>query len=413
MYYDLFNKTDFKEITALIIKKFIKLTNSLQNLSESIRRPFILEFLVQKIFSLFNSNDSRPFIRVIIFSDCIELFHIHNEIIKIIKISQEKSDQIFNYLSIYKNTSIELVISNKFMSCKSVAQKSVSKREIKTLADNILESKQGSVNAVFFDNINQYKNKFYTICSANLEKSTIDFINQLLAINNNVNIVAWPAWIVFTYFQNFPTDKEKFNCSLFTIERSDSFEIIVYTDNGIICYRNGDLKLEEKEVEIENTIKYVRKTYNISPKEMAIYSIDEQILETLLKKIPNNMEIVCNEIDNSLLKYKHNVNKIIKIAFNLFLLLLLSKCCLGLFYIHDIEKQINKYNNDIDLFDKNIFSELDLWDNINCSLIDDLDFKALLKRRIETEKIGKIQNATISIDKESQEIAIRLIPEKS
>ncbi|MDR3030973.1 MAG: hypothetical protein LBU35_01140, partial [Holosporales bacterium] len=294
-------------------------------------------------------------------------------------------------------------------SCKAIPRKSVSYKEIIELAENILSLKKESVNAVFYDDAVP-KNNFVMICSSKLEKAIVDFINDILLERNQVTFIAWPVWIVSTYFQNFPLDREKFRCALFSIEREEICEIIAYTNNGIICYRNGDIKRSEKETEIENTIKYIKKTHGILPEDVVIYLIDDSVIENLLKRSTNNMGIIGNNIDTSLLKYKNHINKIIKIAFSLFCLFFICKCCFGILDIFNLNKQIAACNSVINSLDKEVLSELSLWNDIDYSFINYPDFKDLLRQKIKTDRIGKIQNATITFDEESKEILTKLIP---
>ncbi|GHT88792.1 hypothetical protein FACS1894113_2030 [Alphaproteobacteria bacterium] len=353
---------------------------------------------MKSILNFLNAQTKSEFLRIIISDDCIDLFHINNKnILKKLSFYLDKYDEIFNYLQLNKTLSMTLVISNKFMTCKSILKKTVTNKELQNLAKSMLSFQKELVNTVFYDKFSN-KGAFLTVCAAKLDIEIAKVINKIVSENYDVSLTCWPKWIVSEYFQNFPLDENKFSCSLFTVERNNNCEIIVYTKNGIICYRNCVIKIENKKAEIENTIKYIQKTHKISTENIAIYSITDSVLELFFEKSNGEMNVICEHIDNAFLKYRKNTNNIIKVAFSVFSLFFIAQCFCEMSTISKVKTQIAECNNVLEKIDKSILSEINIWNNIDCRCADQFDFKELLKNHMFESKVDKIQNASIKID---------------
>ena len=312
--------------------------------------------------------------------------------------------QILNYLKINQNLPIEFVVFSKAMSCKSIESRGIKNSEIYNSVRNFL-SETKVENAALFEKKSNHD--FLTICFLVLSQNVLDFINAIIDSGNKVNFVAWPLWIVSEYFQQFPVDRQKFKCSLFTVQTDDLFEIIVYTSNGAIFYRNSNILSDDQKKEISDTINYVERHFNISPEEVAIYSISDEVLKSFKIKSSIKTEIVCDKLDKNAVNANRSA-KIIKLVFSCGLVIFSCSICNELFNISSLNQEIAGKTKLINSIDKGILSEIAIWSDIDYPMIKFVDFQALLKKYMQKKKLNKIQSLTMNVDQTSNNVEIQV-----
>ena len=369
---------------------------------------------MKKILNLFCKLSYDEFIRCFVFDDYIELSHIKDEkIFKTTKYDFIDKANIFTYLENNSTIPVEFVISNKTMNCKSVSLKNISSKDVKALVKNTLLSKGESINTICFEKKISYKSGSISISEFNLNPVLTKILEELLEIKNQIiSVLTWPIWIIYSYFDKFPEDRNKFMTSIFVIENENGWEIIALYKGKFICYRRGGLENFNKNLEIENTMKYMSHMLKADPQDLAIYSITDETLKTFTFNSQINMEIISKSETLKINQHPKNFNRSIKIASCSMFLLLFTNTIADIIKIFSINEKIENCEKNINSLDKSVLSELSLWGDIDSgNYMMQANFKDTLKRYTTSEKINRLQNVSMKINDTTKKVEISAIPQ--
>lgn len=369
---------------------------------------------MKKILNLFCKLSYDEFIRCFVFDDYIELSHIKDEkIFKTTKYDFIDKTNIFTYLENNATIPVEFVISNKTMNCKSVSLKNISSKDVKTLVKNTLINKGESINTICFEKKISYKSGSISISEFNLNPVLTKILEELLEIKNQIiSVLTWPIWIIYSYFDKFPEDRNKFMTSIFVIENENGWEIIALYKGKFICYRRGGIENFNKNLEIENTMKYMSHMLKADPKDLAIYSINDETLKTFVVNSRVNMEIMSKSETLNIKQNPKNFNRTIKIASCSMFLLLFTNTVADIIKIFNIDEKIESSEKNIESIDKNILSEISMWNDIDSgNYIMQANFKDTLRKYAASEKINRLQNVSMKVNDETKKVDIAAIPD--
>ena len=369
---------------------------------------------MQKIFKLFTENSTKSFIRVFVFDDLIDVHNIKNgAMYQRLSFDYQDNQKVFAYLKNNFRLPVEIIIGSRSMTCKSISSKKITTKDIRALAENTLSYKKDSINTVFYGKkklIN--KTEQISVCDANIDSGIAQLIQHLLMIKNVIRCVtAWPVWIVSSYFNMFNDDENKFSCSLFVLKNEDSWEIIGCNLGEFVCYRQGSSKFFNKKLEIENTIKYLSQMHKISPDNIAIYAINDEVISSFVQYSNQNMAMLSKVIDSKCLPLNYNINKISKVSLfsvsAIFALVILS----DLKEVNSIGKELSDSHKILNSLDKKVVDEEKLWLEISKVDIKRCDFKEVLRSYIANAGGKILQSVSLEIDKETGEPSVvRAIP---
>lgn len=365
---------------------------------------------MHNILNLFTGNTSRNFIRVIIFDEFLKLHHIKSGVIfHKLCVDLSNNHEIFQYLQNHQMFPVEIIIGSKSMCCKSVLAKKITSKDIFSLARNTLSYKKDIINTILYTKkkLMNSNRDHISFCEVNINEFVSHIIHSLFAIKNVIRCVtAWPIWIISSYFGRFLEDEQKFGCSLFVLENEDSWEIIGYNNGLIVCYRSGSVNFFDKQVEVENTIKYIVQTYKISSENIAIYVINEQVIDEFVNYSNQNMSILSKVIDNKSLPITYNISKIANLGFSAICTIFLVLIGADFFKLHSIKHEIKEANKVLNSIDKNILSEISLWKEVNFNNIKQPDFKSELRNYIKNNGNKILQMALLKVTKDGNKIEI-------
>ncbi|MDR1234206.1 MAG: hypothetical protein LBJ92_03630 [Holosporales bacterium] len=375
-------------------------------------------------------------IRLFAFDDSIKLTHIRNErIIRSIKCnlpdtrptpkppeSEQKTDYvtggkgtidtILTYLNNNPKIPVEIIISNKTMSCRSVPA-NLSNSDIKSMVASDLRS--DSTNTVLYES-NLFK-KYGSIvsCKMQLPKQIIDSIKFILGIGNHfLGITCWPIWIISSYFIAFPEDKNKFSTSIFTIEMKCNWEIIVLHEDRYVCYRRGLNDQFDKNDEIANTIKHVSQICKIDPEDVVIYSINENTIASFTNRSESYMNILSDGIDFSSIKISQNLRRVINVSCILLLITLPLTMVSDIIDTFEISANIEESQKALNSVDRNVLNEIELWKRIGSSLhFKKHNFYSELQKYAECNDVKLLRQASLTVDESSDQITIDIVPESN
>jgi hypothetical protein len=314
-------------------------------------------------------------------------------------------DLIADYLHDHSKIPIEIVISNKSISCKSISSK-LSRADLKNFALGNLNF--DTTNAIFYGNKSFNNSKSITICYSLLPHQVISIFQQLLSLGNNIlGVICWPIWLISSYFDSFPEDRNKFGTAFFMVDTADNWEIIAVHDGNFVCYRNVLSDNFDKNLETDNTIKYVSQVCKINPEDIAIYSINENTIANFTKKSEEYMSIVSNEIDYNCFKLSQCLCRVINTFCIIFLVVLPCKIIsefIDIFAIMNITNDVQAAMNTID---RNVLNEANLWMIIDeCAYNQQADFRSALADYVETTGSKLLQKASLKLDESSNKIVV-------
>jgi hypothetical protein len=349
------------------------------------------------------------FFRLIIFDDFVVLQHVKNgAITKQIQSDLVDFRTLADYLHGNYKISVEIIVANKSISCKSISSK-LSRADLKDFANENL--KQDAVNIVFYENKFFDKRKSITICYLLLQPKIICILQRVINLDNNIlGITCWPVWLISSYFDAFPKDRGKFNASFFTIETSRGWEIIALHEDNFVCYRNVSGDNLDRELETDNTIKYVARICKINPENIAIYSISESIIADFTKKSTNYMNMISNDIDHNHLKFSQYLYRVINLAFVIFFIFIPYEIITEAMSIFDVNDKICTAEIDMASIDRNVLNEIDVWISIDEYINRyQADFRGTLKEYVKRNNCKLLQKASLKLDECSNEIIIEVV----
>lgn len=366
---------------------------------------------MSKIIDLFGKINFEEFIRVILFDDSIKLIHIlNNKLINKISIELREKTKIFEYLENNSSIPMDVIISSNTMSCRSVSVNKLKEKDIHTLATNILVGKKESINLVCYEKKMSYRNGAVSLCDMKLSPVISIILEEILNIGNPVSsFLGWPFWIVSSYFELYPSDKNKFEASLFIIETEKIWEIIAIHNEKYICYRHGNLENFNKKIETENVIKFTNQMFNIDPNDMVIYSINNKTISTFTKNSHVRMKAISKSGEICIANKTQNINFILKIACSIVFLGLFINTIFDVIKIFHYDNRIQESRDTIDSIDPEIVNEIAFWGSLDdYGYMDRVDFKSKLKEKTKNSK-QKLQNASIKIDEKTKQIVMNTI----
>ena len=361
---------------------------------------------MKKIVNLFENKNLKTFIRIIISEDCIKLHHITNgKIYHHFHVQTNNSVSIFKYLETYAKISIEIIVKSKIMSCKNILYKDITSSGIKSLAKHVLHNKKNIINTVFCSDQKQNQRD---LCEAFINQHQNDFLKKLLFANKNTIrcTTVWPMWIVSSYFNEFREDQNKFACSVFVIEQQNYLEIICCNASGIISYRQESGDSAQQKKEIENTIKYLSQIHKISPQDIAIYIINDEIINNFSTYSEKNMSIFSSTIDTTAMQQKHNILKIANLCMLTMFLASTSNIFFNYLDIATLQKQIAIEKNSLQSIDSNITKEAIFWKNIQANDM----IKCNFQQEIENLNEPSLQKISIKVDYANGRLSIDSVP---
>lgn len=366
----------------------------------------------KKILNLFSGNAKKNFVRVNVFDDFLSIAHIKNGVTSNKStVDIDHSAKLLAYLHTHITHPIEIVIGSSAMSCKSVPAKKMTNGDVRSLAIHTLDNKKHSVNTIFYGHRKIFASKEQvSICEALISPKATSVLNELLLVRNPIHcITVWPIWVVSTYFDRFLEDENKFACSLFIVERNDSCEIIGYNAGGFVCYRQGLNSSTNKKVEIEETIRYLSQFHKISSDDVAIYVINEDVLDGFVTHSNQNMSMISNVIDDKLLPLNCNVCKIANISMlsisSILLISLLVNTAERRNIIDELDAELKIANS----IDKKVLDEAPLWQNISDDDTRQPDLKEALIDYIKGSQHKILQSVALQRNQNSAEIEITAV----
>jgi hypothetical protein len=336
----------------------------------------------------------------------LKIQHVKNgEITKNIQLDFADFDSIADYLHGHSKIPIEIVVSSKSISCKSISSK-LSRVDLKNFALGNL--KFDAVNTVFYENKSLGNGKSIAICYSLLSHHVVSIFQQLLNLGNNIlGVTCWPIWLVSSYFDAFPKDRDKFCTAFFMIETDENWEIIVIHDSNFVCYRNVLSDNFDKNLETDNTIRYVTQVCKINPEDIAIYSINEETIANFTKKSAKYMNLVSSDIDYNCFKLSQYLCRVINTLCVIFLIVLPCKIISEFIDIFTIMNMANEAQTTMNTADRNVLSEANLWMIIDeCAYKQQADFRSALENYVETTGSKLLQKAFLKLDDSSNEIVV-------
>ena len=366
---------------------------------------------MQKIVNLFGRVNFEEFIRLTLFDDSIKLTHIRNDkLIEELLVELRNKIKIFEYLKNNPAIPMDVIISSNTMSCRSISLNKLKEKDINTLATNLLIGKNESINLVCYEKKMSYKKGTISLCDMKLSPVISIILQEILNFGNPVSsVLGWPFWIVSSYFELYPSDKNKFEVSLFIIETAQRWEIIAVHNGKYICYRHGSIENFNKKIETTSAINFINQMFNIDPNNIAIYSINNETIATFKKNSYINMKIISKSGELCIANKSQNLNYILKVACSIVFLGPFTNTIVDVVKIFHYNNRIQESKDIANSLEPEIVNEVPLWGSLeDYGYMNRLDFKSKLKEKIKNFK-QKLQNASIKIDEKTKQVVMNTI----
>jgi hypothetical protein len=347
--------------------------------------------------------------RVAIFDNCIRLAHIKNlKIAKDISSDFIHRGSILRYLSENAKTSVELIISDRVISCKSILLDKLSIRDVMRLAESSI-NKQEIANTACYELPLLKKMKNIAICTLFLNPIIADIVQQFLKIDNLIlGITCWPIWIVDSYFSLFPEDSKKFGVSLFTVESEKTLEIIVMNDDKFICYRRGDIETFNKTIEEQNTIRYISQVYKINPNDIAIYHISNDTISGFAERSTRYMHVVSQNLNCKFLGFSRIVRGIMSCISGIIFCYLTFVIAINGLDLCEMKEKIQRSKGILQSVDKRVIDEADLWIELQGRYNEQYDFKGAVRKKMEESGLNHASKIILNVDETLNTVLVSL-----
>ena len=252
------------------------------------------ERYVNRIIHLFAKSKSNEFLRIILFNNNLSLSHIrNNKIIQKIEIGLIDKMTILDYINQHPILPVDIIISNNTISCRSIYLNNLKEKDIVTLAKNILNKKDNLINLICYEKKLSYRSGVVSFCEMKLTPILSKILQQMLSIKNTLNaITATPIWIVSNYFMKHPTEQKQFKAQIFVIKMTFSKEIISLHDGKYVYYRKISIDNFDEKVEVNNALDFVNQLFNVNLKDVAIYSLNEDTIDTFTTLSHIDMQVI-------------------------------------------------------------------------------------------------------------------------
>jgi hypothetical protein len=247
------------------------------------------------------------------------------------------------------------------------------------------------------------------MCTLFLNPVVSNIIQQLMNADNLIlGITCWPVWIVDSYFSLFPADNKKFGASLFTVESEKTLEIIVTNNEKFICYRSGSIGTFNKDIEEQNTIRYISQTYKINPKDVAIYHVNNETIDSFTKKSSRYLHVVSNNINCKALGFSGIARKLSSCICGLFFIWM-SVCAIAKYVdLNDIQNKKKCSQSVLESIDKRVMDESSLWIPLRGTYQKSPDFKKCIKEQMAYERLNTADKIMLKVDQTSDAVSVNL-----
>jgi hypothetical protein len=366
-----------------------------------------------KISQLPLQNFRCDFIRILFFDDLVKLMHIKNgKVMRNLQCDLSDMNEVVVFLRNNSKISVELIIANKTMLCRSVPA-NLSRTDIRNLST--VDTRSNATNAALYESNLFKKRGSIALCNMQLSSQTIDAMKCILESNNHfLGVTCWPIWVISSYFDAFPEDKNKFSTSVFTVEDEGRWEIIVLHDNKYVCYRHGSDEYFDKDAEVANTIKHVSQICKIDPGSVAIYSINESTIASFTDRSDFYMNILLDNINFNAIKISQTLQRLLNVSCLLLLTILPWTLISDVVNTVELSTKIEESRRELGSIDQTVLSEIELWKKVGPSLpFKKHDFHAELQKCIEDSDVQLLRKASLTIDESSDRIIVNIVPKAS
>ena len=351
-----------------------------------------LKFSKMKSYKM---SKNHSFMRIIICNNSIDIV-----VYKLDSITNKYKytfKQIHDVIALCKvlNYPIELVISHMSMACRTLNTNNLAQKDIKSMMRNLLDTKKNEFNTIFYKN---YNNNI-SMCECDLSSDFSAIIQQILSLNNKIlSINVFPFWLISIFNKNHC--ENNFETVMYVVSSSNRWDIVVMHKNNLLYNRSGSLNdCFNKNIEIKNTLTYLKTAYNIDLESIALYEMEDVVLEQMINYSNDKMHITSN-----LYEFKSNpifINNIINISCVICSILCISSTAANLTSIYTIKNNIDKTQQFLGKFDNNFIKNLNLYDNLrNKGLLNELDYKKAASNYMKDRDI-KLQNLDMHVTKNS------------
>ena len=362
-----------------------------------------------KLTHLFKRKTLDEFLRVFISDGTISLIHIqNNKIIHKNEFDFMGKMQVYRYIYDHTRLPLEIIISNKTISCRSIILDNLCKKDIDALAKNIFYEKRNGVNFALYEKKFSYRSGTALFCDMKLSPVVSQILQEVISIGNPVNtIIASPFWVVTNYFREHPSERRKFKAQIFVVTTSVWQEVIALHNDKYVFYKKSTAPNFDENNEVSDVIKYVKQLFNINLDDIAIYSFDNETLDTFTKISDINMQII-SSLDNFVIDRKQQV---LSRALNSICLLIMSLCFIKTFIdiaqIIKYNKEIAKMNDTLNTFDSQILEDIDIWTNLSSQTgLTYINFRNKFAEKMrDIDK--KLQNVSIEVTQRNEQVIFK------
>jgi hypothetical protein len=349
------------------------------------------------------------FIRAMIFSDRVMLYHVKNGmLLHAAELSSRES--VFAYLKENAVIPVEVVVHDDVMACQLIPAANLRSRDIKALATNLL-AERSEVNTLFYEERTRNSRDNITMCGVMMKPDALAFLCKLLTVRNLIlSVSCWPLWIARHYCDMYQSDVHKFAVLLLMGEHDRSWEIVVVRNGDCICYRSGDIGNFDRTVEIEDTLAYINKTLNVSPNDVMIYTITNDVIPGITKASSVYMSVISRNVEISIARYSRVVDKVIKLGCYFMTLVAFVCSVVNVSDALSYQGKLAEARVTLASIDKNIVDEACLWKSLgNVHYGNAVDFQEILLKHVPDSKI--LRNASVAVGTNADDIKVNIILE--
>ena len=362
-----------------------------------------------KLTHLFKRKTLDEFLRVFISDSTIFLMHIlNNKIIYKNNFDFMGKMQVYNQINSRARLPLEIIISNKTISCHSIILDNLCKKDIETLAKNIFFEKRNGVNFALYEKKLTYRNGIALFCDMKLSPVLSTILHEIINIGNPVNtIIASPFWVVTNYFREHPSEKRKFKAQIFVVTTSIWQEVIALHDDKHVFYKKSTDNNFDETNEVNDVIKYIKQIFNVNLDDIAIYSFDEETLDTFTTSSDITMQII-SSLDDFVIDREQ---QLFRRALNSICLLIMSLCfiktLIDIGHITKYKQEITKMNDALNAFDSQILDDIDIWSNLSSQTsFSHINFRTKFAEKMRgIDK--KLQNVSIEVNQKNEQITFQ------
>lgn len=369
---------------------------------------------MQKVINLFNQLRFEEFLRLVISDSNLILFHIsNNKILDKLSFDFIDKPRVIDFLKGKGSLPLEIIISNNTMSCRSINLNNLREKDLIALANNVLNGKNGGTNLVCYEKKFSYRKGRALFCDMKLSPVISAILYEIVNLGNPIiSIVAWPFWLVSSYFKLHPGDRGKFKSPVFIVKTKSSYEVIALCNEKYIYYRKGNIDSFDESVEIDGVIKFINQLSHISPDDIAIYTLTDETIDLFTMNSEINMNLVSKNEDFSNFNKNKNWNLMFKaVCLSVFAGLFVNTI-FDVAKIFDYNSEISKARDTVESADSDLIKEIAAWEEVESYLpTDKLNMKSQINSKLKSNT-KKLQNANIKIDEKTRHATLNTIYEE-